>query len=239
MAENVPMDGSDASKPLHGTDESSQQRSQPPHSMAAGLAVNAPTDASGQDLNNSGPSISNHENASSKTADTAEANFNTYRPYAVEEPDDEPDSSMPERKLPCLPDYFERWQRELVDSMDDLDRCDRNPGVKVSPLQKRGQKRKPASFVSSGNPHSFQSYQSKSSTRSDEASLSGPGLSPKRRRRRSKTLGDAPKSGRTVSLHDFREARFNGSSSSDLPSTNASSADTINESAFVDEMDID
>lgn len=239
MAEDATMDGPDASNCLNETDEPSLRRSQPLHSMVAGHAVNTPTDDSGQDLNDPGPSISNHENASRNTADTAETNFNTYRPYAVEEPDDEPDSSKPKRELPCLPDCFECWQRELVDSMDNLDRCNRKPGVKVSPLQKRGQKRKPASFVSSGDPHSFQSYQSKPSTWSDEASLSVPGLSPKRRRRRSKILGDAAKSGRTVSLHDFREARSNGSSSSDLPSTDASSADTINESAFADEMDID
>lgn len=40
-----------------------------------------------------------------------------------------------------------------------------------------------------------------------------------------------------VSLHDFRETRVNESSSSDLLSS--SSIDTANESALVDEMDID
>lgn len=196
------------------------------------------TDGSGHSLNDSGPTTPVHETPFNQP--TERNKDNVFHPYAIEEPDDEPEPAVQKRELLCLPDYFECWQRELVDSMHDLG-ARANKAVaaatKSHQNQRRGQKRKSAN--SNGALHNSQSHRSKSKTRLEETPLHVPGLGPKRRRRRSKLPGDAAGNGRPVSLHHFREIRSDGSSSTDLPSTGASSTDTVNESAIADEMDID
>lgn len=194
------------------------------------------TDSSSHSVSDSGPSTPTHENLPENMAYTAE--IEPLRPYAIEEPDDDPGDDpepvMQWRQLPCLPDCFERWQRELIDRIDDMDdKSVKIPSTKLSPSPKRGHKRK---LIGIGDVH-MGSHRSKSKAKLDDPGLLINGLSPKRRRRRSKIPEDNAKHPHTVSLHDFRETRVNESSSSDLLSS--SSIDTANESALVDEMDID
>lgn len=213
-----------------------------PPFAASDNPADAQTDSSVHSLNDSGPSTPVHETAPIQSTDKPRTIV--YQPYAIEEPDDEPEPASQKRELPCLPDYFECWQRELVDSMHDLgSRANKAvaaaAAAKLHQNQRRGQKRKPANSNGGGNLHNSQSHRSKSKTRAEEAPLHVPGLGPKRRRRRSKLPGDAAGNGRPVSLHDFRESRSGESSSSEPHSTGASSTDTINETAIADEMDID
>jgi hypothetical protein len=163
------------------------------------------------------------------------------RPYAIEEPDDDPEPPMQRRlALPGLPDYFEIWQRELIDRIDDMDHTDgktvTKPSAKLSLVPKRGQKRKPIGVAAAGDSYSA-IHRSKSRAKLDDPALSLCGLSPKRRRRRSKVQEESPKNLHPTSLHDFRDTGVNQSSSSDLQSS--SSPDTADDSALVDEMDID
>jgi hypothetical protein len=196
----------------------------------------AATDSSSHSGNDSGPSTPTHENLPETMSGTAEVK--PLRPYAIEEPDDDPEPPVHwTRALPCLPDYFELWQRELIDRIDDMDdKAVTSPGAKLSPILKRGQKRKPIGAPNAGDSH-LRSHRFKSKAKPDDPALPVNGLSPKRRRRRSKILEDSAKHPHTVSLHDFRETRVNESSGSDLLSS--SSIDTATESALADEMDID
>lgn len=235
MAEDLSMEGTDSSIPLNGA---SAIPKSPPFS-AKDKPADVRTDGSGHSLNDSGPSTPVHETPSNQSAESNKGNV--FQPYAIEEPDDEPEPAGPKRELPCLPDYFECWQRELVDSMHDLgSRANKAATATAKPHQnqRRGQKRKPAN--STGALHNSQSHRPKSKTRLEEAPLHVPGLGSKRRRRRSKLPGDAAgNNGRPVSLHHFRETCSAGSSSSDPHSTGTSSTDTVNETAVADEMDID
>lgn len=197
--------------------------------------ADANTDGS---FNDSGPSTPIHEHPPSRA--TEGDHDKAVQPYDIEEPDDEPEPAVPRLDLPRLPDNFERWQRELVDYMDGLGSQSNKTSIsKLHASQKRGQKRKSTVPTSSGNQQSSQSHRSKSRTRINESALHVPGLSSKRRRRCSKLPGETARNARPVSLDDFREALCDGSSSSENPSTGASSADTIDESAVADEMDID
>lgn len=200
-------------------------------------ATDIATDSSSHSVNDSGPSTPTHENLPDHTSDTAE--IKPLRPYAIEEPDDEPEPLVQRRLgLPCLPDYFERWQRELVDSIDDMeDKATTNPSAIGKPIPKRGLKRKPIGPVGAGYSHPG-SHRSKSKAKLEDYALPACGFNPKRRRRRSKALEDTTKNSPSVSLHDFRETRANESSSSDLQSS-SSSVGAANESALADEMDID
>lgn len=207
-----------------------------PCSNAAGTV----TDSSSHSVNDSGPSTPTHEDPPENMSYTTE--IQPLRPYAIEEPDDEPDDHpepllQPRRTLPCLPDCFERWQRELIDRIDDMDnKSVTSTSAKLSPSPKRGQKRKLIGAVGAGDFH-IGPHRSKSKAKLDDPALRINSLSPKRRRRRSKILDDNAKHPHTVSLHDFRETQVKESSSSDFLSS--SSIDTANESALVDEMDID
>lgn len=220
---------------------SRQQAFTPPKSpppLSTNNIADAKTDGSGCSFNDSGPSTPVHEHPPSPV--TAEDNGKAIQPYDIEEPDDEPEPAVQRLDLPRLPDNFERWQRELVDYMDGLGSQSNKTSIsKGHASQKRGQKRKSTAPASSGNQHSSQPHRSKSRTRINESALHVPGLSSKRRRRRSKLPGENTRNARPVSLDDFREARCSGSSSSENPSTCASSTDTIDESAVADGMDID
>ncbi|KAJ5572944.1 hypothetical protein VI817_007689 [Penicillium citrinum] len=196
-----------------------------------------PADGTGPSLNDSGPSTPVHEKEGE--IDMESTSPLILRPYAVEEPGHEPDSVDPGSEPPRLPDYFERWQRELEYSVNNLepDHKRETSGLKSALAPRRGQKRKVAQ--SSGVLHcpSLVSTQSRNKHRLNDTPAVAPGL--KRRRRRSRIFGDAEKSNPTTSsLNDFRETQANDSSSSDQPTTDTS-ADATNESALTDEMDID
>ena len=172
-------------------------------------------------------------------------NGNIYHPYAIEEPPDDDDgdeklsSSVRRLELPCLPDSFERWQRDLVDYMDGLgDGTSKSLAARPYEGQARGQKRKSANTAGVGQNCAPQFPFSKLKSRTGEPPFPVPGLTTKRLRRRSKLPGDAIKPAPRTSLHDFREAEPNRSSSSEMGSTD-SSTDTVDESAVVDEMEID
>jgi hypothetical protein len=197
------------------------------------LRNNTSADGSGHSVNESGPSTPLHT-----------TNNVTVKPYAIEEPDDEPDEEpdddpapIAQKELPCLPDNFERWQRELVDYMNDLKSAtdvatDSSHAWAHQSSPKRGKKRKP---TGPGHLHPLNSHPFKPRSRSQETRSTG--LYPKRRRRSKHPKEDGP-----VSLHDFRETReaqSSTSSSSDLRSTDMSSTETMNDTPLSDEMDID
>lgn len=195
------------------------------------------TDSSSHSVNDLGPSTPTHEILPEDMLDTT--SFEPLRPYAIEEPDDEPEPPMQRRLgLPCLPDCFERWQRELVDSIDDMeDKAATSPRASGKPIPKRGLKRKPIGAV--GANHSQPgSLKAKSKAKLDDDALPTCGFNAKRRRRRSKGLDDTTSNSAFVSLHEFRDTRANESSSSELQSS-SSSLDAANKSVLADEMDID
>lgn len=164
-----------------------------------------------------------------------------FRPYAIEEPDDEPTPDMQPLKLPCLPDNLERWQRDLVDYVDDeRDVRPRNTLDGSYSGQTRGQKRKPGNAASAGYPNAFQVPHSKQSSRHCDSLLSvpGPGASPKRRRRRSKLPGDTCRPSQMSSMYDFRDPRPEDSSDSEMRSSDES-AESSPEYAATDDMELD
>lgn len=196
------------------------------------------TDGSGYSLNDSGPSTPIHGAGTGQPIDPPSPLI--LQPYAVEEPDDEPGPVDSGPELPSLPDYFERWQRELKDSVHNLEsepehEQNRTTGApRLFCTSRRGEKRKVAQPVGAAH---CPTLSSKAKRRLNEHPISVPGLSPKRKRRRSKLAGDAEKPN-TTSLFDFRETQANDSSSSEQPTTDAS-VDTMNENYAADEMDID
>ncbi|KAJ5594183.1 uncharacterized protein N7459_000391 [Penicillium hispanicum] len=195
------------------------------------------TDPSEHSVNDSGPPTPTHRDASCQFPKTAAAEV--FYPYAVEEPDDEPDSSIRRLDLLSLPDSLERWQRDLVDRMDELGcNSDASTGARPSTSESRGRKRKSANAAGGVPRHASPRHQSKSKTRQSEPPSSAPGLGPKRRRRRVRQPGDSAKTGPPFSLHDFREVQTNESSGSDRQSTDSSGADTGNE-PMADSMDLD
>ena len=229
MPENVSMEGITPSDFPH---EQLFEPSSFPTSSTNDV-TDSHTDGSGWSLNDSGPSTPTHDHMASQS--TRIGGLDVFHPYAIEEPDDEQDSPSDKPEPPRLPDYFETWQRDLADHMDDLGcESDLSSGANTSNGCTRGQKRKPGSQGGALHHHS-----SKSKIKSTETQVSGPGISPKRRRRRSRNPGDAAKKGHPVSFHDFREAQRSGSSSSELRSTDESSPEAMNESAITDEMEID
>jgi hypothetical protein len=236
MSEELHMKGTSSSDQSNKPADPLGFPPRPPSSNAAGTV----TDSSSHSVNDSEPSTPTHENIPENMSYTAE--IKPLQPYAIEEPDDEPgDDPEPlvQRRpaLPCLPDCFERWQRELIDRIDDMDdNSVTGSSAKLSTSPKKGQKRKLMGAVGAGDVH-MGSHRSKSKAKVDDPELHINGLSPKRCRRRSRISENNARHPHSVSLHDFRETRVNESSSSDFQSS--SSNDTANESAVIDEMDID
>lgn len=196
-----------------------------------------PADGSGHSLNDSGPSTPIYDDEGDEDIDTTSPLI--LRPYAIEEPSDESISADPRPELPSLPDYFERWQRELKDSVNDLGSEPNSStySARLSSTQRRGQKRKVAQPAGANHHPPTSSIPSRNEHRLNEPGIAVPGLSPKRRRRRSRIAGDAGKFTRTASLDEFRETQASDSSSSDQPMTD-NSVDTT-ETTLTDEMDID
>lgn len=213
-----------------------------PHSCplcsSADSTASVPTDSSSHSVNDSRPSTPTLENLPETMSETV--GIKVLRPYEIEEPDDpEPEPPVQRRLgLPCLPDYFEIWQRELADRIEDMDDQEvTSSRAKLLPITKRGRKRKPIGAAGAGDYSPTGSHKFKHTAKLDDPALSGCGPSPKRVRRRGNLPEEMAKSPATVSLHDFRDTRASESSSSDLPSS--SGADTADETALADEMDID
>lgn len=231
MAENFLMNEGQASI-IPDSDPESWEFTRPYHNYHHDRD-DMPTDGTGQSLNDSGPSTPVYENEMEHN--TSSTSPLILRPYAVEEPGDEPDPVDPISEQPSLPDYFERWQRELEDSVNNLEPDHRRSasGVKSASSPRRGQKRKVPQSPGVVHCPSLVSTQSRNKHRLNDPPTAVPGL--KRRRRRSRIFGDAGKhASTTTSLDEFRETQANDSSSSDQPTT-----DTTNDSAVTDEMDID
>lgn len=229
MTEDLEMKGSDPILPPCGC---------VPSGLCSEPTPNEPPDESAY---TSGPRIEDREPATltsqndSREASESNANTTVITPYAIEEPDD--DDSAVQLEWPCLPDNFERWQRDLVDYMH---RLDYDPSPEAPPKQARGQKRKSGISAGIGHHHPLQSSSPCPTTRSDTAQSMASGLGPKRRRRRRKLPPEDAKAARSAcSLNHFRERQSSGSSSSEMRSTDTSSAETMNESATADAMDID
>ncbi|KAJ5296792.1 uncharacterized protein N7443_007685 [Penicillium atrosanguineum] len=235
--EDLSMEDVESTSPLHEVPEVLQS---PPFSTT-NTATYPPTDVSGHSLNGSGPSTPTHESISSapKVADIEDAANEIFQPYDVEEPDDEPGPIPTRTELPCLPDSFERWQRDLTEWMDGIGSSPNiKPTVKMPPSQRRGQKRKSPNVGGSGHVQSSPS-RTKAKSVLDEPRMPVPEPSPIRRRKRNKLSDDAAKSTRAASLYDFRETDSTDSSSSDVHSTDDYSTDVPNEPTLTDEMDID
>ncbi|CAG8373958.1 unnamed protein product [Penicillium salamii] len=144
------------------------------------------------------------------------------RPYAVEEPEDEPDT--PRRNLLRLPDRFERWQRDLSEYMNDLNYEADGQHVASTVPRKQGQKRKLAHA-----PRQEGDYHGRTSSYMQQEQEQSS------KKRRSDSLDDSPV---TSSFHAFRDVNVDESSCSDARSTECSGIDTTANSPG-DEMDID
>jgi hypothetical protein len=154
------------------------------------------------------------------------------QPYAIEEAEDESESYTSRLDLPCLPDQFERWQRDLSDCMNDLNyQADVQHHAPGSPIRKRGRKRKSA-HVAASRKHSCPSFERKLSSETQH-SAHGEGT----KRRRCNTMPEQFSS--ASSFDAFREANANESSSSETRSTDCSGIETLNNSPRADPMDID
>lgn len=164
------------------------------------------------------------------------------KPYAIEEPDDELIEQCRDQFLQSLPDHFERWHVDLVDTMDDI-RYESDNNESASSGEKRGQKRKPAN-ASSGPSHSNANSHSASSppaVKVINTQTDGPSLSPKRFHRRNKRSKGGPSP-----MHDAPSETSNatdsyGSASSAAQSTESSGTEMGNPDSTpgADQMDTD
>lgn len=193
-------------------------------------AADPRTEESEQSMDDSGASTPTHDTDFFENGDY----IRVIKPYAIEEPDDEPTYTMPRPDVLCLPDQFERWQRDLEEYMNKLNPQSNEAGFNpISSMRKRGQKRKPAHTTGACHycyPHSKQRH---------VLGKVQPGVCDHctKRRRVSKQLDKDPNP--QDSFEDFRDANSNDSSSSETRSSDLSDTDAINDSPVVDEMDID
>lgn len=195
-----------------------------------------PTDGSGHSLNDSGPPTPIYDRKMDQGTECTSPLI--LQPYEIEEPD-EPRPVNRRPGLPRLPDYFEKWQRELKDSVNQLENEPNKAacGSRIFSSPRRGQKRKVAQPETIPRPP-MSSTQSQNKHRLNEHPILVPRLSPKRRRRQNK-LARAAEQAHPTSLDGYRETQANDSSSSDQPPTDATSNGTTDEVALADEMDID
>ena len=164
------------------------------------------------------------------------------RPYAIEEPDDDDEQANQTRGST---ESSPQWQRDLVDSMDDL-KCESDASGSSfgSDDQARGKKRKPAS-TGRQDPQSAHSLPREATLQPDNAHPEEPNVSPKRQCRKSKSKQskppleavDAAFLSQSFSSHEIWPP---GSSTSDTRSTDTGNADYVpNETTMPDEMDVD
>lgn len=164
------------------------------------------------------------------------------KPYAIEEPEDEPTDQAKDQCLQSLPDQFERWHVDLVDTMDDI-RCESDNNERASSEDKRGQKRKPGNASSGPSQSNANSHSASSppaakagNTRSD-----GPSLSPERLHRRNKRSKGGPPPLQDASSETSNATDSYCSASSAAQSTESSGTEMGNSDSppATDQMDID
>ncbi|KAJ5970744.1 uncharacterized protein N7479_000662 [Penicillium vulpinum] len=225
MMEDLPMD-----------DTGPAERNQPFEYFTEFTSFDAAADPqpeeNEQSMDDSGPSTPTHDTA--KFDDSDDDNVQVIKPYAIEEPHDELEPSVPRIDLLRLPDRFERWQRDLTDYLNDLDDYPVvSNGNTTRSMRKRGRKRKPAQntpATEQSNPFLKQRYASA------EIQSQVYDHHPKRRR-----VSEPPQwhPTNTDSFGTFREPNANESSSSETQSIDMSGNDTIDNSPMPDAMDID
>ncbi|KAJ5780556.1 hypothetical protein N7457_005716 [Penicillium paradoxum] len=183
-------------------------------------------DESEQSVDDSGASTPVHDSQSVEEDDQ----IRVIKPYAIEEPDDEPECIMPWPDVPCLPDPFERWQRDLVDYMNDLNyQPDGHNPNGIPAVRKRGQKRKP-SLATGATQHLKQRHALAESHAQAREHCT-------KRQKFGKQMHEYSQG--MDPFEGFREAKVNESSSSETQSVDLSGIDTVDNSPMVDEMDID
>ncbi|CAP85725.1 Pc20g03960 [Penicillium rubens Wisconsin 54-1255] len=220
---NVPMDDTGPAKP----DQPFEYFTGFTSSDAA--ADHQPEDTE-QSMNGSGPSTPTQDTDPFEESD----NIRTIKPYDIEEPDDDLETSVPRVDILCLPDPFEQWQRELTDSLNGLDYEHVGFDSNAMPLvRKRGKKRKPthnALATQQCYPHLAQEH-ALAGTQPEEH-----GHSPKRRK-----FSELQWHAQDIdSFGTFREANANESSGSETASIDLGGGiDGTNNSPMTDEMDID
>ncbi|CAG8909968.1 unnamed protein product [Penicillium egyptiacum] len=182
-------------------------------------------------MDGSGPSTPTHETDPFEESDETRV----IKPYDIEEPDDELETSVPRVDLLRLPDRFERWQRELTDYLNGLEYERVGFDSNAIPLvRKRGQKRKPANNALATQqcyPHFAQGHASAETLPEVHEN------SPKRRR-----FSELPKwhAQDIDSFGTFRETNANESSGSETASIDLGGGnDAMNNSPMGDGMDID
>lgn len=173
------------------------------------------------------PSLSPHDS-------DYDADIEVVKPYAVEEPDDEPTAQPQRHVVSSLPDHFERWHVDLIGSMEDLS-CEPETDSPRSE-QRRGQKRKPAT---TGASHLSSSHLG---SKHSDVQHEGPSLSRKRPRRRTRRPKDGLKFDHGSSSNASYSTESYRSSSSAAPrSTDGSGTETgdLNSTTDSEKMDID
>ncbi|KGO74580.1 hypothetical protein PITC_002250 [Penicillium italicum] len=183
-----------------------------------------------QSMDDSGPSTPIHDtNLFEESED-----LQVIKPYDIEEPDDELETSIPRVDLLCLPDRFERWQRDLTDHLNDMDSQPSGSSSNTFHLvRRRGQKRKPVyNTLATHQGYSHFAQRHASADNQPEAH------EPRSKRRR---LSELQKwiAQDIDSFVAFREGNVNESSGSETASIDLTGNDIMNDSPMADEMDID
>lgn len=158
------------------------------------------------------------------------------KPYAVEEPEDEP--TAPNTHFTALleiEDKGETSEGDLVDSMEGL-RCDSDNDPRINLKFKRGKKRKPPTSAMGTSYAQPQEHRM-----TPDGQYGGPTLSPKRLRRRSRRSHENLR-GTPADSTRYSKSKGPESSESVSPSsttTESSSMQTPDGSTEADAMDID
>lgn len=159
-----------------------------------------------------------------------DAEIKVVRPYAIEEPDDDP-----ARKSTESPGSTPQWQRDLVDSLEELEFESDSSGSSLWSDQTRGQKRKSANVDS-------RSSQRRATLQPDSDPHEGPNASPKRQckkdtRRKAKVDLDLESANAALLSHESRQPRSSASSGSDTQRTDANNAGSASNTTAM--MDLD
>ncbi|KAJ5801028.1 uncharacterized protein N7518_003096 [Penicillium psychrosexuale] len=183
-----------------------------------------------QSMDDSGPSTPAHDMDPLEDSDE----IRVIKPYDIEEPDDELETSLPRVDRLCLPDRFERWQRDLTDYLNDMGyEPDGSNSNTIPSARKRGQKRKPAhNTLATQQCYPFFAQGHASAETQPEVHEHRP----KRQR-----FSEIPKwhAQDIDSFGAFREANENESSGSETASIDLNGNDPMNNWPIADEMDID
>ena len=174
-----------------------------------------------------------------------DADIEVVKPYAIEEPDDEPTNPSSGHIVTSLPDNFERWHIDLIGSMEDLGCETESHGTDSTSQsgQQRGKKRKPATTTSGASHNAPPSSMREAKQGANDPQYEGPGLSRKRRRkprplREGMSLDRESPSSLSNSTDSYRSA------SSSVPLSREGSGDgtetgNVNSTPDVDKMDVD